>query len=34
MRDEIESNDLETLLQHPVTPINEALNILIGKHNE
>lgn len=27
---EIESNDLEALLQRPVTPINEALNILIG----
>lgn len=26
---EIESNDLEALLQRPVTPINEALNILI-----
>lgn len=26
---EIESNDLETLLQRPVTPINEALKALI-----
>jgi NAD(P)H dehydrogenase (quinone) len=27
---EIESNDLETLLQRPVAPINEALNRLVG----
>lgn len=27
---EVESNDLETLLKRPVTPINEALNMLVS----
>ncbi|MEF2094142.1 hypothetical protein V3595_05625 [Bacillus sp. CFBP9009] len=31
---EVESNHLETLLQRPVTPINEALNILIDSINK
>jgi NAD(P)H dehydrogenase (quinone) len=31
---EIESNDLETLLQRPVSPFNEALNKLVGSLNK
>lgn len=31
---EIESNDLETLVQRPVTPINDAIIILIGLLNK